>query len=193
MKKYFKMKRSILTILLIVAITSLSLAQTNKTKMDKKPAKVEFKWYTFDEAYALNKKNPKKIFIDVFTDWCGWCVRMDNTTFKDSIIRDYMARNFYPVKFNAERKDTVKYNGQTYVNPYPSNARSTHQLASVLLQGQLSYPSYVILNEKFEVINKQMGYKVAKELEVILHYFGEGAYSKMTYDKFAETFKGTIQ
>jgi thioredoxin-related protein len=187
------MKRSLLTIILITAITALSFAQTNKTKNDNKQTKVVFKWYTFEEAYALNKKNPKKVFIDVYTDWCGWCVKMDNTTFKDSIIRDYMANNFYPVKFNAERKDTVKYNGQTYINPYPGSARSTHQLASVLLKGQLSYPSYVILNEKFGVINKQMGYKVAKELEVILHYFGDGAYIKMTYDKFAETFKGIIQ
>jgi thioredoxin-related protein len=187
------MKRSLLIIMLIAATTFISFAQSTKTNVDKKPAKVEFKWYTFDEAYNLNKKNPKKIFIDVFTDWCGWCVRMDNTTFKDSIIRDYMARNYYPVKFNAERKDTVRYNGQVYVNPNPGISRSVHQLASVLLQGQLSYPSYVILNEKFEIMNKQMGYKVAKELEVILHYFGEGANSKMTYEKFAETFKGAIQ
>jgi thioredoxin-related protein len=187
------MKRSLLTIMLIAAITSLSFAQTSKSKVDKKQPRAEFKWYTFEEAYALNKKNPKKIFIDIYTDWCGWCVRMDNTTWTDSTIKDYLARNFYPVKFNAERKDTVKYNGNTYVNPSPKSPRSAHQLAVALLQGQLSYPSYVILNEKFEMLNKQMGYKVPKEMEVILHFFGEGAYNKMTYDKFTETFKGTIQ
>jgi hypothetical protein len=68
MKKYFRMKRSLLTLMLIAVISSLSFAQTSKTKVDKKPAKVEFKWYTFDEAYALNKKVPKMVFIDVFTD-----------------------------------------------------------------------------------------------------------------------------
>ncbi len=187
------MKRTLLLLMAMMMISSLSFAQKNKKKDNKKAEKVEFKWYTFEEAYALNQKNPKKIFIDVFTDWCGWCVKMDNTTFKDSLIRDYMIHNFYPVKLNAERKDTVRYNGNTYVNPSPDKPRSAHQLAISLLQGQLSYPSYVILNEKFEILNMVKGYKVAKEMEVLLHYVAEGAYDKMTYEKFAETFKGTIK
>lgn len=187
------MKKSLLLLTAIMVITSVAFAQKNKNKADKKPEKVEFKWYTFEEAYALNQKKPKKIFIDIYTDWCGWCIKMDSSTFKDSIIRDYLARNFYPVKLNAERKDTVRYNGNIYVNPSPDKSRSTHQLAVSLLQGQLSYPSYVILNEKFEILNMLKGYKVAKEMEVILHYIAEGAFDKMTYEKFAATFKGTIQ
>jgi thioredoxin-related protein len=186
------MKKSLLILLAVMAITTKGFAQNVKKKEFKKENKTEFKWYTFEQAYALNKKNPKKIFIDIFTDWCGWCVKMDNTTFKDSIIRDYMARNFYPVKLNAERKDTVRYNGNTYVNPSPNKPRSTHQLAVSLLQGQMSYPSYVILNEKFGTLNMIKGYKVAKELEVILHYFGENAFDKITYEKFAADFKGTV-
>jgi len=187
------MKRSFITIMLIAAVASMSFAQTNKTKVDKQQPKAVFKWYTFEEAYALNQKNPKKIFIDIFTDWCGWCLKMDNTTFQDTTIRNYMAEHFYPVKFNAERKDTVRYNGHTYVNPSPNVPRSTHQLALSLLQGQLSYPSYVMLNEKFELVNTQIGYKFPKELEAILHYVAEGAYGKISFEKYSQSFKGTIQ
>jgi thioredoxin-related protein len=187
------MKRTLLLLTAMLIIATMTFAQKANKKDIKKSEKIEFKWYTFEEAFALNQKNPKKIFIDIYTDWCGWCVKMDQTTFRDSIIRDYMARNFYPVKLNAERKDTVRYNGNTYVNPSPEKPRSTHQLAVSLLQGQLSYPSYVILNEKFEILNMVKGYKVAKEMEVLLHYIAETAYDKMTYEKFAATFKGTIQ
>jgi thioredoxin-related protein len=187
------MKRSLLLLTAFIAITTTIFAQKAIKKDVKKSEKAEFKWYTFEEAYLLNQKHPKKIFIDIYTDWCGWCMKMDQTTFKDSIIRDYMARNYYPVKLNAERKDTVRYNGNTYVNPSPDRPRSTHQLAVSLLQGQMSYPSYVILNEKFEILNMVKGYKVAKELEVLLHYIAEGAIGKMTYEKFAATFKGSIQ
>ena len=179
--------------LIVLLSTSVGFAQKNKQKDVKKPDKAEFRWYTFEEALALNKQNPKKILVDIYTDWCGWCVKMDNTTWKDSTIRDYMAANFYPVKLNAERKDTVVFNGNTYVNPSPNVPSSTHQLAISLLQGQMSYPSYVLLNEKFEILNMVKGYKVPKEMEVLLHYVAEGAYDKMTYEKYAETFKGTIQ
>ena len=179
--------------LILLALTIFSVtcfAQKSNKKKDEKT--VEFKWYTFEDAMKLNQKNPKKIFIDIYTDWCGWCVKMDNTTFSDSTIRLYMATNFYPVKLNAERKDTVVYSGNKFINPSPEKPRSTHQLAVSLLQGQMSYPSYVILNEKFEILNIIKGYKVAKEMEMILHYIAENAYDKMTYEKYSASYKGSI-
>lgn len=180
------MKKITLTFLAISCLVSFSFSQKNKN------ATPVFKWYSFEEALELNKKNPKKIFIDVFTDWCGWCKKLDASTFSDSIIKSYMAQHFYPVKLNAERKDDVVFNGNTYINPSPDAQRSSHQLAVALLQGRMSYPSMVILNEKFEILNTIIGYKTAKDLEPILHFFGENAQEKTTYEKFLETFTGSV-
>jgi thiol:disulfide interchange protein len=35
-------------------------------------------WMTWDEAVAQSKidEKPKKVFIDFYTAWCGWCKRM---------------------------------------------------------------------------------------------------------------------
>jgi len=118
---------------------------------------------------------------------------MDASTFADSIIKSYMAQYYYPVKLNAERKDTVVFNGNTYVNPNPTSTRSSHQLAISLLQGRMTYPSFVILNEKFEILNTIMGYKTAKDLEPILHFFGENAYEKSTYQNYIGTFSGSVK
>jgi len=181
------MKKIAFTSLSILMLVSFTFAQKNKNKS------VVFKWYSFEEAVELNKKDPKKIFVDVFTDWCGWCKKMDASTFADSIIKSYMAQYYYPVKLNAERKDTVVFNGNTYVNPNPTSTRSSHQLAISLLQGRMTYPSFVILNEKFEILNTIMGYKTAKDLEPILHFFGENAYEKSTYQNYIGTFSGSVK
>ena len=33
----------------------------------------EINWVTFEEALELQKKKPKKIMIDMYTEWCGPC------------------------------------------------------------------------------------------------------------------------
>ncbi len=151
------------------------------------------KWYSFEEAYQMNKKKPKKIFIDVFTEWCGWCKKMDAETFTDPTIAKYMSKHFYCVKFDAERKDTIVLDGQTFVNPNPTSKRSTHKLASELLRGQMSYPSYVFLNEKGQELTVVAGYQKAQDFEGVINYFGEDAYLKSTWEEYRATFKGTIK
>ena len=78
----------------------------------------KIKWYSFEEAYALNKKKPKKIMVDVFTEWCGWCKKMDAETFTNPVIVKYMNEHFYAVKFNAETGDTIRFRDTTYTNRF---------------------------------------------------------------------------
>jgi thioredoxin-related protein len=73
-------------------------------------------WYTPEEAYQAYLKEPKPMFIDVYTDWCGWCKRMDQTTFQDQNIANYLNANFYPVKLDAETRETIEFNGKKYEN-----------------------------------------------------------------------------
>ena len=66
-------------------------------------------WMDFESAVAASQKQPKKMFIDVYTDWCGWCKKMDASTFMDDSVAAYINANYYPVKFNAESKDTIRF------------------------------------------------------------------------------------
>ena len=124
----------------------------------------ELKWHTdVSVASDLSIKENKPMFL-FFTgsDWCGWCKKMDKGTFSDSTVAAYMNENFYCVKFNAESKDTIHYNNNIfyYIPEYKS-----HALAVSLLDGKMSYPSYIVLTEKEQRLKIMNGYQ---EVDVFL-------------------------
>jgi thioredoxin-related protein len=145
------------------------------------------KWMTIEEALEKSKTEKKKIFIDVYTDWCGWCKEMDNTTFKDPEIVSYLNEKYYAVKFNAEQTGDVVYQDKTYKFK-KQGSRGFHELAAQLLNNRLSYPSFVILNEQQEVIQPIPGYQNAKKLDIILHYFGTDNHKKTPWEKYERTY-----
>lgn len=148
-------------------------------------AQEQINWMTWDEAIAQSKKDkePKKMFVDLYTGWCGWCKRMDQTTFSNPEVVRYMNANFYPVKFDAETRDTIVFNGVTFTNSEPGfvkpspNARGrVHYLAHSIVDGQLSYPSYVILDENQNRATIIMGYKEVEPFLGILLFFATNEY-----------------
>lgn len=177
-----------LFIFLTTLITSATFAQT---KPDSPNSPV--KWHTIEEAEKLFNKSPRPIFIDTYTDWCGWCKKMDNETFSNPVIADLLNKKFYPVKFNAEGTENVKFMGQTYIND--GKAGRTHQLAVALLFGQLSYPTVVFMtreNDKLAV-SPVPGFREAKEMEVLLNFFADNNYKTRKWDEFQKNFVGKIQ
>lgn len=131
----------------------------------------EVNWLSWEEAAEKQKEEPRKIFIDIYTDWCGWCKKMDHTTFKDPEIVKVLNEKYYPVKFDAERQDTIVFNDHEFVNPNPGAKRSAHTFAITLLEGQMSYPSYTILDENFSRVHIMKGYKRVPSLTGLLWFF----------------------
>lgn len=126
----------------------------------------EIKWMTFNEALVAQKKSPKPIFMDVYTDWCGPCKMLESNTFSDPKFAEYITKNYYAVKFNAEGNETITYKGTKYTNPkYDANRKgrnATHEL-TLFLQVQ-GYPSMIIFNKEGKFENTIVGYQTAEQL-----------------------------
>ena len=168
---------------IIALIATLSIYNVNA----QTPTSEKIKWISFEEAVKLNETTPKKIFIDVYTDWCGWCKKMDQTTFIDPSIVEYINENYYAVKFDAEQAAPIEFMGHTFVNQNLDGPRKgTHQLAQALLQGKMSYPSYVFMNEKNQVLTIVPGYAQAKEFLPILKYFGTDAFLTTSWEDYSK-------
>lgn len=121
----------------------------------------EIQWISWDEAVAANEQSPKLLFIDLYTDWCGWCKVMDKKTFTDPKVIEYINAHYYAIKFNAEKEDPITFRGQKF-EVVEAGRRGIHTLAYNLLEGQLSYPSYVYLNSDFQRFNITKGFKPAE-------------------------------
>jgi uncharacterized protein YyaL (SSP411 family) len=146
-------------------------------------AQSSVKWLTWEEAASLSKNEPRKFFVDVYTDWCGWCKKMDKATFQNPSVANYLNTHYYPIKFNAEQRSDIKIHDKTY--QYVGNqGRGYHQLAAEITFGRLSYPTVVFLDENMKVIQPVPGFKEAPEFQMMMKYFAEDHHKTTPWTKY---------
>ena len=152
----------------------------------KAPNGEKLKWMTLEEARVALQQEKRPVLIDLYTDWCGWCKVMDKKTYTNPKVIAYIQEHFYPVKLNAETKETLNWNEKTYNF---NTASRTNDFALFLTYGRLSYPTTVIIPTDNSGPQPVPGYLEPKDLELVVRYFGDGKYGKQPFESYQKDFK----
>lgn len=99
---------------------------------------IDFFYGEWDEALAKAKAENKKLFVDVYTEWCGPCKIMAANVFPQKSVGDYFNERFINIKLDAEDEDI---NGPELSDRYEVHA----------------YPTYLFLNADGSEIDRAVG------------------------------------
>ncbi len=145
-------------------------------------------WVELDEAIKIAQTQHKKILIKVYTNWCGWCKEMDKNTFSDDYVSKYLNEHYVCVRFNAEQKNDITFKDKVYRLVRTSRG-SYHELAAKWLNGNMSYPSTVFLDENGYFIQTIAGYLRPQQLEKIVTYFATNSHFSMPWQRFENNYR----
>jgi len=121
-------------------------------------------WYSHEKGLVLGKSQAKKVFINFYATWCGYCKMMDTKTFTDSSVIAYMKNNFIAVKVDVdkERQVAAMYN----ISPLPD---------------------VWFISEKGAPIGNKPGYIPTKDMLQVLKFIHTDSYLKMSFMQFLDT------
>lgn len=160
------------------------VAQEDKPQID---------WITWQEAEKRMADEPKKVLVDVYTKWCGPCKMMNQTTFQDPTVVEYVNKNYYAIKFDAEGPKTVEFKGSIFKNegydPNKTGRNSTHDLTRAIapVNGRIAYPTIVYMNEDFQIVTPVQGFQKTPQLMPILSFIAEEAYKTQTFQEYTSS------
>jgi thioredoxin-related protein len=166
--------------LLVFALAAVAGdSPTSKTLKKGEPSASAVRWREFEAGVSEAKSSGKPILVDVYTDWCGWCKRMDRDTYSKAEVQRYLKDQFVTVRLNAESNAKASYRGDEY---------SYRELAGGFRVN--SYPTTLFLAPDGNHLATAPGYMGARDFLVVLRYFGDGHYKKETFDAYRTELEG---
>lgn len=150
----------------------------------------EVKWISINDLETKQKQEKRKVLVDVYTSWCGPCKMMLKNTFHNPEVVEYINKNYYAVKFNAEGNEVVKFKGYEWKNedydPNKPGRNSTHDLTLAIApsQGRIAYPTIVYMDEELNIIFPVQGYMQPAQIMPLLSYVESDAYKTQSYEEY---------
>ena len=156
-----------------VVLSALGMPASGFAQSTKEKPKAELSWKPFETGFAKANTEKKKVLLDVYTDWCGWCKRLDKDVYSDKRVVDYLTEHYYVVKLNAEDTASVTYKDKKSTKP---------QFAGAF--GVKGYPTIIFFDSKGDPITSLPGYVDADKFLTIAKFIGEDYYKSMSWENY---------
>jgi thioredoxin-related protein len=162
--------------LLALPFSGMARAESAAPAAKAEAGKSSPQWVPLDEAVKKAAGSSKYVFVEVYTDWCGYCRKLNATTLRAQPVLNELNKNFQSVRLNAESPKTVLWKGKKV---------SERQMATNW--GVTGFPTMLFLNGKGEIIGSYSAYADTKLMVSLLTYISSGAREKnVSFDAFLE-------
>lgn len=132
---FVDMKSNRILIFSVITLFFLTITTAN--------AQVEFKELSWKKLFKQAKKENKLVFVDAYTDWCGWCKVMDKKTFSQPEVGAFMNERFVNTKIEMEQMEIGRQLSMKY--------------------GISGFPSFLIFNSDGKLVSVLSGYSAPKK------------------------------
>lgn len=160
---------------LFVAVILLLVSNRVQSQPTQDTSSEGITWYTMKEAQHLAEENGKKVFIYAMAEWCGYCKKVENEVYPDSMVIGTLEKYYYPVELNIESDKVITFNGQTMTEK---------QFAYKYRIG--STPTFFFLTGKGEILGAQPGYIPSDTFNSLLAYVGTDAFKSKKFEEYLE-------
>lgn len=150
----------------LVGLALAAAANDSRARTDSAEEPHEIEWIPLDTGLVLAKADDKHVFINFTTSWCGFCKKMDKTTFADAEVIEMMRDNFVTVKVDGDGRDTLSLDGYKITERNLTRAEF----------GVGSFPTYWFLSPAGEKLGMIKGYQFKQQLMPYLTYVAERQY-----------------
>ena len=140
-----------------LAAATCALVAAPAVRAQQGPALPSIKWNSLEEAGKISKVQKKPVFVMVYADWCGYCHKMDATTFRDPSVVGKLTTQYVPAKLNGESDKPLAFNKKT-----------TTESQWAAQQGVQGFPALIVVDAKERTVVQYPGFLDTQTAEVFL-------------------------
>jgi thioredoxin-related protein len=157
----------------VIGLTLMAVADDSKDESKSSDAPTEIEWVPLDTGLTLAGADNKHVFVNFTTSWCGYCKKMNRTTFADPEVIQKMYDDFVAVKVDGDSRDTLEIDGYKITERNLARAEF----------GVRSYPTYWFLSPEGEKLGRIKGYQFKPQLMEYLAFVAERRYDTTGSDQ----------
>jgi thioredoxin-related protein len=136
-------------------------------------AQDELTWLDANEGLTKAKEEGKILLVDYYTDWCGWCKVMDDSTYEDPRVIETLNEHFVVSKINPEKDGAVNYQGREV---------SAEEFARI--GGTQGYPHTGFFNSDGDFLGSASGFLPPDPFLEALEFYRSDKAEKMDFDSY---------